>query len=473
MSGRIRVVICIILLHIMTAACSFASTNVTKGSFSTGVWGWDAPAVSILEGSGQVQYIKLKTFHYPSYNADPMNQHIYNQEFSYDPAITSTEDNVDEDNNSYRYSYWGSPSDPYPGTIQETVYKLEYIFDATLENTLDGMTSTTAYPIPPGSIPTPVMRYLQAGTFTQSNEQDIINHATSLAAGCTKEYEAVMCMIDWCKDNLTYFSNPPQHDALWILNDTNHRAQCAGFSHMAIALLRAVGIPARFVGGFSISEQYYIPGPSGGWWYNHGQGTHSWLEVYYLDTGWIPYNAQGQYQYVDTHVYKECIGIDMHDRYPVSCSYAYWVEPPTVVWESEWLSIVSYDDNSLEYRTTYPTPDAQAFADWIEDYPVAVRETDELIDASLRFIHSAPNPFGKRIEIEYQVPKDMPVEVAVYDVLGRRVSLLVKKEKQRFGRCTLRWDGRDDSGYELPSGVYFCRLQGGKWSDVRKIVLVR
>jgi flagellar hook assembly protein FlgD len=64
------------------------------------------------------------------------------------------------------------------------------------------------------------------------------------------------------------------------------------------------------------------------------------------------------------------------------------------------------------------------------------------------------------------------VLLAVYDVGGRAVRTLVDGTREG-GSHVARWDGRDDRGLDVSSGVYFCRIEIGTWSSVRKIVLVR
>jgi hypothetical protein len=368
--GSVVVAFACLLAFIVAFPCH-ATTNAMGGSFSSDVSGRDAPGIILMnEGwndSAQVQYIRIKTWYYPDYTDSPMGQDIDAFGFDYYPSPTSVEDGWDDDGNYYRWSWWGSPSDPEPGTIDLGLYRVTNTFMARLENTLDGMPDATDFPIPPGYIPWSAQRYLQAGTYTQSNAQAIIDHATAIVSDCSKEYEAVMRIMDWCVDSLTYTPNWTHYDALSILNDPTHRAQCAGYSHMAIAMARAVGIPARFVCGISLAGTYYVPGPSGQFPISHGQGPHAWVEVYYPDAGWIPYDPQLLYHYVDTHVYKACLGIDMNERAMSRLQMAWWDYgvDPAWQWCCEWLSAVVSDDNQLAYFQTYPTPNEQAFADYV------------------------------------------------------------------------------------------------------------
>lgn len=83
-----------------------------------------------------------------------------------------------------------------------------------------------------------------------------------------------------------------------------------------------------------------------------------------------------------------------------------------------------------------------------------------------------PNPFNPSTVIEYRVPAAGRVSVAVYDVLGQRVATLVDGERQP-GHYTVRWDGRNDRGQAVASGVYLYRLQTAGFTATRRLTLIR
>ncbi|MCJ7578359.1 MAG: S8 family serine peptidase [candidate division Zixibacteria bacterium] len=83
-----------------------------------------------------------------------------------------------------------------------------------------------------------------------------------------------------------------------------------------------------------------------------------------------------------------------------------------------------------------------------------------------------PNPFNPETDISYTLPQDCHVQLTIYNMLGQQVKVLVD-EQQIAGFKTVHWDGRDESGNELASGIYFYRLQTGGYSEVRKMILVK
>lgn len=83
-----------------------------------------------------------------------------------------------------------------------------------------------------------------------------------------------------------------------------------------------------------------------------------------------------------------------------------------------------------------------------------------------------PNPFNVSTAIGYQLPSAGQVTLTIYDVLGRKVRHLVDGS-QKVGHYTISWDGKDDTGQELKSGVYFCIFEARKFSETMKLTMTR
>jgi hypothetical protein len=85
----------------------------------------------------------------------------------------------------------------------------------------------------------------------------------------------------------------------------------------------------------------------------------------------------------------------------------------------------------------------------------------------------APNPCNPVTVIRYRVETAAPVTLAVHDTAGRRVRMLVDGVTRAAGEHAATWDGRDDAGRSMASGVYLCVLRAGGQLDARSVVLVR
>ncbi len=78
-----------------------------------------------------------------------------------------------------------------------------------------------------------------------------------------------------------------------------------------------------------------------------------------------------------------------------------------------------------------------------------------------------PNPFNPKTKISYQIPELSYVTLKVYDVLGKEVAILVNEEKL-IGNYEVEFNAEN-----LPSGVYFYRLQAGSFVETKKMVLMK
>jgi hypothetical protein len=85
----------------------------------------------------------------------------------------------------------------------------------------------------------------------------------------------------------------------------------------------------------------------------------------------------------------------------------------------------------------------------------------------------APNPFNPRVTITYRLTSTERVRLCVYDVAGRLVRTLVAGEEIAAGRHEKTWDGRDEAGRGVSSGVYFCRLEAGEIHQAVRMALLK
>jgi len=81
-----------------------------------------------------------------------------------------------------------------------------------------------------------------------------------------------------------------------------------------------------------------------------------------------------------------------------------------------------------------------------------------------------PNPFNPSTRIHFWLKEDCHVRLDVYNSRGQKVRTLVN-ETLPIGQHDIVFDGTDDNGRSLASGVYFTRMQSGKYHRVRKMVL--
>jgi hypothetical protein len=83
-----------------------------------------------------------------------------------------------------------------------------------------------------------------------------------------------------------------------------------------------------------------------------------------------------------------------------------------------------------------------------------------------------PNPFNPTTSVAFYLPAGASVTLAVYDVRGARVRLLAYGTRPE-GKHVVQWDGTNDAGGRVGSGVYYYRLAAGKETFTKKLVVVR
>ncbi|MFN0149353.1 MAG: FlgD immunoglobulin-like domain containing protein [bacterium] len=87
-------------------------------------------------------------------------------------------------------------------------------------------------------------------------------------------------------------------------------------------------------------------------------------------------------------------------------------------------------------------------------------------------LDARPNPFGTVARVRYSIPESSPVDLRVYDASGRVVRTLLRGTAS-VGSHEAIWDGSDDAGARMESGVYFLRLSTNEESQTSRVVLVR
>ncbi len=99
-------------------------------------------------------------------------------------------------------------------------------------------------------------------------------------------------------------------------------------------------------------------------------------------------------------------------------------------------------------------------------------KSEQEVPSRFALYPNSPNPFNPVTKIVFDLPEREEVSLRVYDVRGRQVRVL-EEGTLSAGRYDLAWDGRDDRGRSVGSGVYFYRLVAGENESTRKMTLIR
>jgi len=200
--------------------------------------------------------------------------------------------------------------------------QLSYTFDAnlTIDVRVEGLNSETQLPIKLNSSDQSAREYLAPSSSVQSNNYDIKKTAEAVVGNARYETAAVAAIMLWVSNNLKYDANVTNHDAAWTFH--NKRGSCENYAQLSLALLRSVGIPARYVSGYLVDGDVTVSGYLSTYSYRWNAGPHSWIEVYFPDLGWVPYEPQKTLGFVDDHHLRESAGTDASDL-PNKLIYTY------------------------------------------------------------------------------------------------------------------------------------------------------
>lgn len=113
---------------------------------------------------------------------------------------------------------------------------------------------------------------------------------------------------------------------------------------------------------------------------------------------------------------------------------------------------------------------------WLKETGVGLNpqllSENESVPSGLVLEQNYPNPFNPITNIEFRIGNWGFTELAIYDVLGRKIKTLVSEELSP-GVYKLQWDGRNQAGVAVGSGIYFYRLVSGPFTETKRMLLIR
>lgn len=140
--------------------------------------------------------------------------------------------------------------------------------------------------------------------------------------------------------------------------------------------------------------------------------------------------------------------------------------PPSGYYDALWEKSKNFTRDQFQ-RATVATASLWYTA-WLNaGLSTEVREDGSVFPISFSLSQNYPNPFNPLTIINYQLTVDNFVSLAVYDLAGKEIATLVHQH-QPAGEYRFTWNAEG-----VASGIYFCKLQTGKFSDVKKMVLMK
>jgi hypothetical protein len=111
------------------------------------------------------------------------------------------------------------------------------------------------------------------------------------------------------------------------------------------------------------------------------------------------------------------------------------------------------------------------YSGWGDPNAIESNQTPTIPD-HIYIQQNSPNPFNPVTEIVYSIPRETDVQLVIYNALGQKVRTL-ENEAKSAGKYTVYWDGKDDDGRTVASGIYLYKLQAGEYSSTKKMAIIR
>lgn len=233
----------------------------------------------------------------PAFSSPTYTQSVDDLDLSFIPPPQEKERQSDDRGNEIIVATWT--------TVPESV-TAKFGFRATTKTILHTLETTAPFPL--SSVPETERIYLAATEQVQSDNRNIQEKAREIVGNAVTEYDAVQRILTWIVDHVRYVTPPDRYDALFTLESS--RGNCQNFSHLAAALMRALGIPARIVNGITLKEPLHIKHDGGVYTVKMGQGRHSWIEVWFPDLKWVPLDPQQTALFVANRFIRIEVGVD-------------------------------------------------------------------------------------------------------------------------------------------------------------------
>jgi len=129
--------------------------------------------------------------------------------------------------------------------------------------------------------------------------------------------------------------------------------------------------------------------------------------------------------------------------------------------------IINLEPGEFRIYTTVklPTPEPDIIND-------VNRSDEDFVVKDFLLEQNYPNPFNPSTEIKFHISKEGFVSLKIYDLLGREIKTLVNEELNN-GVYSVQWNGDNNSGEKVSSGIYFYRIEAGSYINSRKMLLLK
>jgi len=129
-------------------------------------------------------------------------------------------------------------------------------------------------------------------------------------------------------------------------------------------------------------------------------------------------------------------------------------------------------DTATYYGVTISSDTTINFELYKKPVGVEIAGDEKVVPRVYSLSQNFPNPFNLKTTIKLALPQDSQVRLKVYNVAGQLVKTILDKG-MKAGYHLLSWDGRNNFGQRLSSGIYFLRVEAGSFKSTKRMILLR
>lgn len=188
--------------------------------------------------------------------------------------------------------------------------------------------------------------------------------------------------------------------------------------------------------------------------------SHFWLNM-------LPLGSADQLWWEGSKVLLATMTFKVEEHMGICIDTCLWPPSSRLAWA------VRKDDGASWTKIPRPGTGTDAYAECFSTADVReITNSPNSRPSGFSLSQNYPNPFNPTTNLEFSLPKSAKVRIDILNVLGQRVRTLVD-ETMTPGRYVADWDGKDEAGNQVSSGVYFYRMEAGDFSDTKKMVLLK
>jgi len=152
----------------------------------------------------------------------------------------------------------------------------------------------------------------------------------------------------------------------------------------------------------------------------------------------------------------------------------YYAQLPVIPIGETLYIYFSVIDNKTGQTEYYPNISANRYFEYkYGDITLSASEDVKIIPSEFELKQNYPNPFNSETKIIFNLPVKSNVKLEIFNILGQKVRILIDNSIINAGKHILYWDGLNNNGNKVASGVYIYRMIAGKYTKSKKMVLIK